>query len=413
MTFQHEKPLQGLRVVEGATFVAGPSGGMALAQLGAQVVRVDLPKGGSDYQRWPIDPKGASLYWANLNKGKRSVTIDYRQPEGRELFTALVTAPGPGGGIFLDNMVGRTKLSYEELQGRRSDLIHLHVQGAHDGTPAVDYTVNAGVGIPDMTGPENTGEPVNQVLPAWDLLTGMTAATGVLAALHRRTLTGEGAYIDLALADVALSGVGNLGWLAEAELEGRGRLRHGNHVYGSFGVDFSTADNRRVMVVALTEGQWRALCKVTDTARVFDVLASSLDADLNDEADRYRLRETIAAILRPWFAVRTMDDVSRELDDAKVLWGPYRSMTEAAQLARQDPRSVAREIYQPGVGPMLASATPLRWDKELLPPRAAPTLGADTEEVLTEVLALTQADIGRLAAQGVVGAAASPARDSA
>ncbi|GAB2740114.1 CoA transferase [Nocardioides pakistanensis] len=395
--------LSGLRVVEAASFVAGPSGGMALAQLGAEVIRVDPPGGGSDYRRWPVDPRGASLYWANLNKGKRSVTIDYRQPEGKELLLALATRPGPSAGIFLDNMVGRARPTYEELAQRRADIIHVHVQGASDGRPAVDYTVNAGVGIPDMTGPQNTGEPVNQVLPAWDLLTGMTAATAVLAALQRRHLTGEGSRIDLSLADVALSGVGSLGWLAEADQEGHGRPRHGNHVYGSFGVDFATADGRRVMVVALTEGQWHALCRVTETEAVFDALAATLDADLNAEADRYRLRETIAAILKPWFNQRTLREVSRELDAARVLWGPYRSMTEAAELARSDAGSVAVEIDQPGVGPMLASGSPLRWSGELTAPQPAPLLGADTEAVLAEVLGLTPAELGGLAARGVVG----------
>lgn len=399
---EQHRPLAGVRVVEGATFVAGPSGGMALAQLGAEVIRVDPPRGGSDYQRWPVDPQGASLYWASLNKGKRSVVIDYRHPEGRELFLELVTAPGPGAGIFLDNMVGRARLSYDELRGRRADVIHVHVAGRADGRPAVDYTVNAGVGIPDMTGPENAGAPVNQVLPAWDLLTGMTAATGVLAALHRRALTGEGSRIDLALADVALSSVGSLGWLAEAEMERRPRPRHGNHVYGSFGVDFATADGHRVMVVALTGGQWRALCQVTNTAPVFEVLARSLEADLDNEADRYRLRETIAAILRPWFTGRTLAEVSRELDAARVLWGPYRTMAEAADDARSSTDSVAAEIQQPGVGAMLATAGPLRWDSAVVPPVPAPQLGDDTERVLGEVLALSQAELGRLDADGVV-----------
>lgn len=403
-------PLSSLQIVEGASFVAGPSGGMALAQLGADVIRVDPPKGGSDYQRWPVDPQGASLYWASLNKGKRSVTIDYRTPEGHELFAGLVTAAGAGRGIFLDNMVGRFRLTYDELRQRRADVIHVHVQGHGDGRPAVDYTVNAGVGIPDMTGPENAGAPVNQVLPAWDLLTGMTAATGILSAAYRRATTGEGAKIDLALADVALSAVGNLGWLAEAELAGRGRLRHGNHVYGSFGVDFATSDGRRVMVVALTEGQWSALCRVTGTAAVFEALEASLGVDLNSESDRYRLRETIAAILRPWFATRRYADASRELDEARVLWGPYRSMAEAAHEARADAASVAAEIQQPGVGPMLATSSPMRWDTVDRAPRPAPLLGADTEQVLAEVLGLGDPEVGRLHDRGVVGGGAGDPR---
>lgn len=395
-------PLTGLRIIEAASFVAGPSGGMSLGQLGADVIRVDPPGGGSDKHRWPVTPNGASLYWANLNKGKRSVLIDYRAPEGRELLIALATAEGPDAGIFLDNMVGRARVRYEDLCERRADVIHAHVQGHADGRPAVDYTVNAEVGIPAMTGPESVGIPVNAVLPAWDLLTGMTAATGILAALHQRATTGRGSRIDLALADVALAAVGSLGWLAEAEVTQRGRPRLGNHVFGSFGVDFATADGEHVMVVALTETQWGALCQVTNTTAVFEALAVSLGADLADEAERYRLRETIAGILRPWFAERSMAQVSAQLDAARVLWGPYRDMAEAARVARETTDSITAEIEQPGIGPMLATASPLRWSGHFETPAPAPALGADTENVLAEVLNLSQTEIGRLLDRGVV-----------
>ena len=92
------QPLAGLRIIEGGSFVAVPSGGMALAQLGAEVIRVDPPAGGSDYRRWPLAPSGDSLFWTGLNKGKKSVTIDHRSPQGRELLLALATTPGEGGG---------------------------------------------------------------------------------------------------------------------------------------------------------------------------------------------------------------------------------------------------------------------------------------------------------------------------
>lgn len=402
MTQGSGTPLAGLRIVECATFVAGPSGGMALAQLGADVVRVDLPQGGGDRGRWPVDAHGNSLYWPSLNKGKRSLALDFRRPEGRELLLALATAPGPDAGVYLDNVAGRARLRYEELTERRPDAIHIHVQGMPGGKPAVDYTVNAGVGVPDMTGPKDHGAPVNHVLPAWDFLCGMTAATGLLAALHRRGRTGEGTGMDLALADVALSAVGNLGWLAEAHLAGHGRERHGNHTYGSFGVDFPTADGRRVMVVALTPGQWEALCRATGTGEVFKALEPALGADLSTEADRFRLRETIEAILRPWFATRTLAEVSARLDEAHALWGPYRDMSEAVRLALDEPDSVVSEIDQPGIGPMVASAGPLRLAGSVVPPRPAPLLGADTDSVLSEDLGLSAGEIGRLHDAGIV-----------
>lgn len=397
-------PLEGLRVVECASYVAGPSGGMALAQLGAQVVRVDPIGGASDYRRWPLAPGGDSLYWASLNKGKRSVAVDLAAPAGRELVQALITAPGPDAGVFLDNNVRRPWLSWQELSARRADLVHVHVQGHSDGRPAVDYTVNAGVGIPEMTGPESGGAPVNHVLPAWDLLTGSTAALGLLAALRRRDRSGQGGLVQVALADVALAGVASLGWFAEAELAGRPRPRHGNHVYGSFGVDFGTADARRVMVVALTPGQWRSLCRVTGTEEVFRALQRALGVDLDDEQNRYRHRETVAAILRGWFSARDLATVSRELEAARVLWGPYRTTSEVAEQASSAPGSSPLvPLDQPGIGRMLATGSALRLGgTPPTPPVAAPLLGADTDAVLAEVLGLSAAEIGRLHADAVV-----------
>ncbi|MEU1784848.1 CoA transferase [Streptomyces sparsogenes] len=225
------RPLSGLRIVEGASFVAAPSAGMALAQLGADVIRVDPPGGGSDFHRWPLSSAGDSLFWASLDKGKRSVTIDHRRAEGRELLIALATEPGRGAGIFLDNMVGRHRLTYEDLRARREDVVHVHLQGRNNGSPAVDYTINAEVGVPQMTGPQGTDRPVNHVLPAWDLPSGMVAASGILAAVLHRDRTAQGAQLELAPADVAPAGVGSMGWLGRGGNEGRpARPRRKPHV---------------------------------------------------------------------------------------------------------------------------------------------------------------------------------------
>ena len=184
--------LEGLRIVEGSAFVAAPLGGMALGQLGADVIRFDALEGGLDYRRWPVTDKGDSIYWAGLNKGKRSFRVDIRSPRGRELVQALITAPGPGAGIFLTNLPARGWIGYEALSAMRADLILLNVLGTRSGAPQVDYTVNASVGFPYVTGPEGWEGPVDNVLPAWDIATGMMAAAGLLAAERRRARTGEG-----------------------------------------------------------------------------------------------------------------------------------------------------------------------------------------------------------------------------
>jgi 2-methylfumaryl-CoA isomerase len=397
-----------MQVVECASYIAGPTGGLTLAQLGAEVVRIDPLGGGHDHRRWPLAPSGESYYWSSLNKGKRSVAIDLRSPEGQELAIALITAPGPDRGLLIDNVVGRPWLAHDALQTKRQDLIHLRVQGHPDGRPAVDYTVNASVGVPQITGPEGETSPVNHVLPAWDLITGVSVAAGLLAALHDRERTGNGAFIELALSDVALAGVSNLGWLSEAELRGGDRPRHGNHLYGSFASDFATADGRRVMVVALTEGQWKALKTATGTTKVFEALETALGTDLHQEEERYRHRETIAAILRPWFAARDLDQASAELDRARVLWGPYRGMADVAAAHRRGAHPVLAdvklgELAEPGQpGTSITARSPLRWNGAYGEPGEAPVLGLDTDEVLTEVLGLAAPDLVGLHDRGVI-----------
>src|SRR5215469_7965824 len=128
--------LRGLRIVESCAFVAAPLAGMSLAQLGAEVIRIDPPKGGLDAKRWPITKDGKSLYWAGLNKGKRSVAIDIARPEGRELATALITAPGKNAGLFLTNFPAKGWLDYETLTRRRPDLVMVNILGDSQGKSA-------------------------------------------------------------------------------------------------------------------------------------------------------------------------------------------------------------------------------------------------------------------------------------
>ena len=396
-------PLRGLQVVECASYVAGPTGGLTLAQLGAEVIRIDPVGGGHDHRRWPLAENGESHYWSSLNKGKRSIALNLRAPEGQQLAVALITAPGPDRGLLIDNVVGRPWLADDALRTRRKDLIHLRVQGHPDGRPAVDYTVNAGVGVPQITGPEGTQAPVNHVLPAWDLIAGVSVATGILAALHDRERTGEGAFIELALADVALAGVANLGWLSEAEQRGGDRPRHGNHLYGSFASDFCCCDGQRLMVVALTEGQWKALQQATGTAEVFQALQTALGVNLQHEQERYRHRETIAAILRPWFQSRDRDQAAAELDRARVLWGPYQGMADVAAAHRRGAHPVLADIE---LGhpekPSITARSPLRWNGEYGEPGDTPVLGRDTDQVLTERLGLTAPELAVLHDRGVI-----------
>jgi 2-methylfumaryl-CoA isomerase len=396
-----EQPLADLRVIEGSAFVAAPLGGMTLAQLGADVIRFDQIGGGLDAHRWPLAPSGKSLFWAGLNKGKRSIQVELRSPEGRELVEALVAAAG----VFLTNFPARGWLAYDSLRVRREDLIMCALTGNPDGSSEVDYTVNPSTGFPWATGPRDLAVPLNSVLPAWDVAMGELACIGILAAERHRTRTGEGQLIRLALSDVAFAMVGNLGRIAEVQVGGQDAARDGNYLYGAFGHDFGTSDGRRVMVVALTGRQWTALVDVTGTAEAFKSLEGVTGHDLSSEDGRFGARDLIAAVLRPWFAARTLDDLRAAFEDTGVSWGPYQTFR---QLVEEDPRaSEANPMFstleQPGIGSYLVPASPLELTAAgRLEPRPAPDLGQHTEEILGDVLGLQQAEIGRLYDAGTV-----------
>ncbi len=403
--------LKGLRVVEGSAFVAAPLGGMTLAQLGADVIRFDALEGGLDADRWPVTRDGASLYWAGLNKGKRSIAVDLKSPRGREIIAALITAPGPDAGIFLTNLPVRGWLGYEELRKRRADLIMLAILGTRTGAPQVDYTVNAAVGFPMVTGPADHDGPVNQVLPAWDVATGLTAATGLLAAERRRRQTGEGQFVRLPLLDVALATTGTLGYIGEVEINGEERERLGNHIYGTFGHDFRTADGRHIMVCIFTTRQLHALKAATGLADRFAEIEARLGVNLENEGDRFRARAALVEAIAPWVAERSLETVRQAFDSANVLWGPYQTFR---QLVEEDRASVREnplfaEIEQPGIGRYPVPGTPLDFvGLQRLPPRPAPRLGEHTDEILADLLGLPSHEIGALHDQRIV---AGPKRE--
>jgi 2-methylfumaryl-CoA isomerase len=384
MPDQDDAPLAGLRILEISSFVAAPLGGMTLAQLGAEVIRIDPLGGAADTTRWPLAPSGASLYWTGLNKGKRSVTLDFRSDEGRQTVADLVGASGPDGGIVLTN-AGYPWLSYETLSARRPDLIHLRITGRRDGGAAVDYTVNAATGFPLATGPEGTEGPVNHVLPAWDVACGLHAAVGLLAAERHRRRTGEGRAITLALEDVALAITGHLGFLAEARLAGAGRPRIGNHLYGGFARDFRTKGGDCVIIVTLTARHFADLARVTGLTETFAGLGRLLGADFSTDTDRYTHREVIAGLLIPWFAGHTAGEVAAAFAGTSVLWERYRTFAELAADPALTDNPLVRLIDQPDVGPVLAPGSPLAQPGvgDIQP---APVLGADTDGVLRELL---------------------------
>jgi 2-methylfumaryl-CoA isomerase len=397
--------LEGMRIVEGSAFVAAPLGGMTLAQLGADVIRFDAITGGIDYHRWPVTSDGTSLFWAGMNKGKRSLAVDVRRPEGQELVTALICGEGADTGIFLSNFPASGWLSDERLRARRADLIYVNIIGNPDGSTAVDYTVNPSSGFAYATGPVGSSNPTNHVLPAWDVATGLTAATSLLAAERLRSRTGRGGLVTISLADVAFAMVANLGYVAQAQVLHEGRPPIGNDMYGAFGRDFATADDRRIMVVAISLRQWQSLARATEIEAHLPAIEAALGLDFRHEGDRFRGRDAVASLIAPWVASRPLAEVAEVFDKYGVCWGPYQTFT---QLVEEDWRCseknpMFKDIDQPGIGTLRVPGSPVAFTASTRQtPLPAPLLGQHTDQILAEELGLSLREIGALHDQGVV-----------
>ncbi len=397
--------LDGMRVVEGSAFVAVPLAGMTLAQMGAEVIRFDRIEGGLDAGRWPVTREGKSLFWAGLNKGKKSVAVNLQSDAGREIITQIVTAPGPDAGLFLTNLRVRGWLDFPTLSAIRNDMVMVTLLGDRHGRPQVDYTVNPAVGFPDATGPEGNTTPTAHVLPAWDCIAGNMAVSALLAAERYRLRMGVGQEVVFSLKDAAAAMLGNLGIIGEVAANGVDRPKSGNALYGGYGQDFSCADGRRVMVIGLTARQWEVLVKATGMTDAIAQLEQRLGESLKDEGARFRHRAAITATLAPFFAARRLPDFAAEFDKAGLTWSEFRSFARAIH---EDPDlSVANpmftELDQPGLGRFAVPGSPFAFGA--LPreaPTRAPDLGEHTEEVLADVAGLSSGQIGRLFDQGIV-----------
>ncbi len=395
--------LPGLSVVEVSSFVASPSAGLYLAQMGAEVIRVDQIGGGQDFRRWPVTANNDSLSWENLNRAKRSLALDFARPEARELLAELIASSGN----LVTNLPAGGFLAHDKLAAKRADLVTVRVMGWPDGAIALDYTVNAAVGYPALTGPLNDPAPVNHVMPAWDLLTGAYAAFALLAAARRREATGEGGEVRLPLSDVAIGSVANLGRVAEVLYTGADRERLGNAVFGTIGRDFTTRDGIRIMIVAINDRQWAGLVKslnlAKDVSRLEDLLGLVF---ARDDGARFTHREALFALIAREVSGRDHADLVAAFDANGVVHTRYLTMVEAARdprLVTENPMFDELADNPSGFAYPAAGTFATLPASERQPPRAAPRIGEHSERVLSERLGMSSGEIGRLIDAGIVG----------
>ena len=398
--------LTGLKVIEVSSFVASPTAGLYLAQLGAEVIRVDHTAGGLDYDRALLTAEGRSLAWENLNRAKKSVAIDLTSKEGRAMLVELVRQTG----VLITNLPVDSFLSHAAIAAECPELVSVRIMGWHDGRQAMDFTVNAASGYPLMTGPADwaadTATPINQVLPAWDFITGAYCAFALLAGLRHRDATGEGSELRVPLGDVAIGTMANAGAMAEMLYRGGDRERLGNAIWGAFGRDFRSRDGQRFMVAALTAKQWVALVKAFAVSEGVAALEVQLGISFaTSDANRFAHREALFALFQR--AAERLDyaAMAERLTAAGATFERYRTMFEAAN----DPALVADN---PLFGPSPANPSGFEYpasrsfasipDRKAGDPRPAPYLGAHSEEVLASRLGLSSGEIGRLIDTGIV-----------
>jgi 2-methylfumaryl-CoA isomerase len=395
--------LSGLSVIEASSFVASPSAGLYLAQMGAEVIRVDQIGGGPDFRRWPVTQANDSLYWENLNRAKKSVALDLGSGEGRELLAELVRVTGQ----FVTNFPAEGFLSHAKLAEGRTDLVTVRVMGWADGSPALDYTVNNAVGYPMMTGAGP--EPVNHVLPAWDLLTGAYAAFAMLAAIRQRDTSGEGCEVRIPLSDVAIGTVANLGGLAEVLHSGANRPRLGNAVYGLFGRDFVTRDGVRTMIVVVTHRQWAQLLAALGIEAAVAAIETARGVSFaKDDGLRFEHRDALFPLFEAAIGARDHAGLATALDAAGIVHSAYRTMLDAAN----DPRLVGNNpMFTPFDTNPSGFAYPAAGPFGTIPqqprgtPQAAPRNGEHSEQILAERLGLSSGAIARLIDSGTIGTA--------
>jgi crotonobetainyl-CoA:carnitine CoA-transferase CaiB-like acyl-CoA transferase len=406
-----EGALGHLRVLDLSRVLAGPWASQVLADLGAEVIKVERPGMGDDTRAWgpPWLPDAGgretseSAYFASANRGKKSICIDIARAEGQELVRRLAERSD----VLLENYkvggLARHRLGYPDLAALNPRLVYCSITGFGQTGPyrnraGYDFLIQAMGGLMSVTGePDGSpgGGPMKVGVAVADLLTGMYAATAVLAALAWRERSGLGQHVDLALLDVQVAMLANQ---AQAYLAtGRAPARLGNaHPSIVPYQSFATRDGHVVLAIG-NDGQFERLCRVAGRPEL------AADPRFAANAARVENREALIPVLREIFAGRTSQEWIAALDPEGVPCGPIDDLARVFADPQVVHRGLRVEVDHPLAGPTPLVASPIRLSatpvRHRVPP---PLLGQHTREVLSGLLGLGDAELDRLRDQGVI-----------
>lgn len=394
--------LAGIRVLDMSRVLAGPFATQILADLGADVIKIEHPTRGDDTRSWgPPFVGGESAYFLSVNRGKRSVAVDLKTDEGREILKRLAAKSD----LLIENMkpgdMARYGLDYESLSAVNPGLIYCSITGfGQTGPmrhlPGYDFAVQGMCGIMSVTG-EPDGEPM-KVGVAWvDILTGLYAAVAMQAALRARDLTGRGQYIDLSLWEAGVAAMANLAgsYLVSGRVPARWGNAHAQIVPYEM---FPTKDGYMVLAVG-NDLQFARLAEVVGRPEWAE------DERFRTNPARVENRHVLVPMIREVLQQKTTDQWLAPLAEAKVPAAPVWNLHQVFTSELAEHRGARWPMEHPTAGRIDTVGSPLQHMSETparptLPP---PTLGQHTEEVLTTVLGYSPEEVRRLAAAGAVG----------
>ncbi|MFC5514037.1 CaiB/BaiF CoA transferase family protein [Massilia jejuensis] len=401
MTNKSSLPLAGVRVLDLSRVLAGPWCAMVLGDLGAEVIKVEHPVRGDDTRDWGVRVGATeTAYFNSVNRNKRSICLDLKTPEGQEIARDLIRKSDVVIQNFKFGDIERLGLGYEAMKEGQPGLIYCSITG-YDRTgpeaarPGYDLVIQGEAGLMALNG-EPTQPPLKFGVAAVDMMTGMYAAQGVLAALYDRERTGLGRHIGMALFDCGLMITAYYG--LEALLRGDDPPRYGNAHPSIMPYGVYEAEDGPLVIAVGNNSQFLRFC--TDVIARPDIAA---DPRFKTNLERTKHREELAPALRAEVFKRKRKDLLEQMARVGIPCGEVAGLYEAMTSSRAVDSGLVTRLPHPVAGHVDVMASPYRFDGERLPVRAAPpTLGEGTRQVLGDLLGLSEETLRGLKERGVV-----------